>query len=242
MSEKYGVTNTSNIPKFVKELQFATENQAKFYDKIIDNKNNIVMCHAVAGVGKTHVSLHAGLQLMFRKNSPIKRILVINPTVDVGREDPIGFIPGSLDSKIGMYNDSAYNVLCKLMTKAQVDTLIEKEKLQFKALNFLRGANLEDSFIVMDEAQNASPGQLKTLMTRINDTSKLIIQGDLSQCDKYHDYRKSGFHDVWKRLSEVKGIDKIEFDPDDVIRSEIVKRILEKYWDDDKIILNGFKD
>lgn len=236
----FGTIEAVNIPKFVKNLTFGTENQSKYYNKIVDKNNNLVLCHAVAGVGKTHISIWAGLQQLYLKQSPIKKLIIINPTVDVGSEDKLGFLPGSLDAKISNHNESAYNIIVKIIGEQRLQELIDKKKLEFRVLNFLRGANLEDAFIIMDEAQNTSPKQLKTLMTRISDNSKLIIQGDLSQCDKYKDYRDSGFHDIWKRLKGVNGIDYVEFSPDDVIRSTIVKRILERYWEQDRIILNGF--
>jgi phosphate starvation-inducible PhoH-like protein len=101
---------------------------------------------------------------------------------------------------------------------------------------------MEKSYVILDEAQNASPLQLKTLVTRITDDSKLIIQGDLSQCDKYRNngtpaYQKSGFYDVWKRLAGLKGVYQIEFTKDDCIRSGIVKRILERYELEEEIYL-----
>jgi phosphate starvation-inducible PhoH-like protein len=96
--------------------------------------------------------------------------------------------------------------------------------------------------VILDEAQNASPHQLKTLITRISDDTKLIIEGDLSQCDKYRTngspaYTKSGFFDVWKRLGKLKGVYQIEFTREDCIRSGIVKRVLERYELEEQIIL-----
>jgi phosphate starvation-inducible protein PhoH and related proteins len=228
------------LPKFLKPLTFITENQRKWYDILTDEDNKIMMCHAVAGVGKTHITLYSALEHIFLKNKPQKKLIIINPTVDVGDESKLGFLPGSLDAKIMNYNESAYYVLCKLMPKNKVDELIAKEKIQFRVLNFLRGVNLEDMVVVLDEAQNASPRQLKTLMTRINDNTKLIIQGDLGQCDKYRDYKNSGFFDVWGKLWGLRGVDYMEFTPNDVIRSQIVKDVLARYETEDTIELNGF--
>jgi phosphate starvation-inducible PhoH-like protein len=109
-------------------------------------------------------------------------------------------------------------------------------------MNFLRGINFEKSYIILDEAQNASPLQLKTLITRISDDSKLVIEGDLSQCDKYRAngvpaYQKSGFYDIWKRLAGMKGAYQIEFASSDCIRSGIVRRVLERYELEEEIIL-----
>jgi len=235
---EFGDGDNNGMPGFVKKLTFITENQRKWYDEITKEENRIIMCHAVAGVGKTHITLHKALEFLFKKGEPQKRLIVINPTVDVGNESQLGFLPGSLDQKLQNYNESAYYVLCKLMAPSKVDELVEKDKIQFRALNFLRGVNLENSVVLLDEAQNASPRQLKTLMTRIDDYTKLILQGDLGQCDKYRDYRDSGFYDVWMRLRGVEGVGYMEFTPDDVIRSTIVKNVLARYAEDDNIVLS----
>jgi len=237
--EKHGCVQLA--PKFVNDLTFYTENQKKWYD-ILSNKNNIIMCHAVAGVGKTHITLWKALEFVLLRKHVHKKIIIINPTVDVGGESPLGFLPGDLDKKIAQYNDSAYYVLCKLVSEPEAIKLIERGKVEFRALNFLRGANLEDVIVILDEAQNASPRQIKTLMTRINDNTKLIIQGDLGQCDRYVDYRQSGFFDAWKRLKGVDGVDYMEFTPDDVIRSKIVRDVLKRYAQEENIVLNGFLD
>lgn len=236
--ELYG--NASVAPKFVSDLTFRTENQKKWYNILSKEENKILMCHAVAGVGKTHITLWKALEYVLLRKHAHKKLIVINPTVDVGGESPLGFLPGDLGQKIAQYNESAYYVLCKIIGEQEVIKMIEKKKLEFRALNFLRGANLEDVFVILDEAQNASPRQIKTLMTRINDGTKLIIQGDLSQCDRYTDYRHSGFYDAWKRMKGVTGVDYMEFTPDDVIRSQIVKDVLRCYAKEETIILNGF--
>jgi len=230
----------AGMPQFVKPLTFATENQGKWYDEISNPTNKIIMCHAVAGVGKTHITLYSALEHIFKKDRPQKKLIIINPTVDVGNENALGFLPGSLGQKIENYNESAYYVLAKLMTKSKLDELIKKEKIQFRVLNFLRGVNLEDMVVLLDEAQNVSSKQLKTLMTRINDDTKLIIQGDLGQCDKFKDWKQSGFFDVWKRLKGVEGVGYMEFTPHDVIRSKIVKDVLSRYATEENIVLNGF--
>lgn len=166
----------------------------------------------------------------------------MNPTVDVGGEDKLGFLPGDLMEKIEVHNESALYILDKIIGMGETRRLIAQGKIEFKVLNFLRGNNMEKSYVILDEAQNASPLQLKTLVTRITDDSKLIIQGDLSQCDKYRNnglpaYQKSGFYDIWKRLAGLKGVYQIEFTKDDCIRSGIVKRILERYELEEEIYL-----
>lgn len=230
------------LPKVVKKIKFKTKNQKRFFKAIENDGNNIVMAHALAGAGKTYVAIQKGLELLFHKSSPIEKLIIMNPTVDVGGEDKLGFLPGDLMEKIEVHNESALYILDKIIGMAETRRLIAQGKIEFKVLNFLRGNNMEKSYVILDEAQNASPLQLKTLVTRITDDSKLIIQGDLSQCDKYRNnglpaYQKSGFYDVWKRLAGLKGVYQIEFTKDDCIRSGIVKRILERYELEEEIYL-----
>ena len=222
------------LPKVVRRIKFKTLNQKRFYKAIEDDRNNIIMGHALAGAGKTFVSIQKGLELLLHRSSPISKMVIINPTVDVGNEDKLGHLPGDLMSKIEVHNESSLYILHKIIGEAETNKLIEKGKIEFRVLNFLRGINFENSYIILDEAQNASPHQLKTLITRISDDTKLIIEGDLSQCDKYRTngspaYTKSGFFDVWKRLGKLKGVYQIEFTREDCIRSGIVKRVLERY-------------
>ena len=230
------------LPKVVKKIKFKTKNQKRFFKAIESDGNNIVMAHALAGAGKTYVAIQKGLELLFHKSSPIEKLIIMNPTVDVGGEDKLGFLPGDLMEKIEVHNESALYILDKIIGMGETRRLIAQGKIEFKVLNFLRGNNMEKSYVILDEAQNASPLQLKTLVTRITDDSKLIIQGDLSQCDKYRNngtpaYQKSGFYDVWKRLAGLKGVYQIEFTKDDCIRSGIVKRILERYELEEEIYL-----
>jgi phosphate starvation-inducible PhoH-like protein len=227
------ITNQS-LPKIIKKIKFKTKNQKRFYKAIERDDSRIIMAHALAGAGKTFISIQKGLELLYSNGSPINKMIIINPTVNVGNEDNLGFLPGDLMEKIAYHNESAFFILKKIVGEAEMNRLITKNKIEFRVLNFLRGVNLESAYVILDEAQNASPLQLKTLATRISDDSKLIIQGDLSQTDKYRTngkaaYTKSGFYDVWNRFGGLDGVYQIEFGKDDCIRSGIVKRILETY-------------
>ena len=220
----------NNLPKFIKPIEFQTEAQKDYYSIIGDERNQVVMCHGMAGTGKTFVSIQKAIEDVLTRNNNYKKLCIINPTVDVGKEDALGFLPGSLMDKIALYNDSALWILYKIVGKEQTKKLIDDGKIEFRVINHMRGLNLEQMYIILDEAQNISPMQIKTLLTRIHDNTKLLIQGDLSQCDKYgSNYAKSGFYDVWQRLRDVEGVDYMEFSKKDCVRSGIVARILEKY-------------
>jgi phosphate starvation-inducible PhoH-like protein len=230
------------IPKLITPIEFKTRNQKRFYKAIESQKNQIVMAHALAGAGKTFVGIQKGIELLYQRNSGFYKMVIINPTVDVGNEDKLGHLPGDLMEKIAYHNESSIGILHKIVGEKETTRLIEIGKLEFKVLNFLRGMNFSNTYIFMDEAQNASPAQLKTLVTRIADNSKMVICGDLSQCDKFRAngipaYQKSGFYDIWKRLSGVEGIYQVEFSKEDCVRSGIVKRILERYELEEQIVL-----
>lgn len=230
------------LPNIINKISFRTLNQKRFYTAIGKDDSNIIMAHALAGAGKTYISIQKGLEMLLHKGSPIKKLIIINPTVDVGNEDKLGHLPGDLMEKIKVHNESSIYILNKIIGEAETNKLIERGKIEFMVLNFLRGRNFEDAYIILDEAQNASPLQLKTLVTRISDSTKLIIEGDLSQCDKYRAngtpaYEKSGFYDIWKRLGAIEGVYQIEFSKEDCIRSGIVKRILNKYEEEEHIEL-----
>ena len=237
MSGKVGT-----IPKIVNNLEFKTDNQRLFYQKISDFNNQLILCHGIAGTGKTYVSCYKALQDVLRRGLPYDKLIIINPTVDVGNEDKLGYLPGELSQKIQQYNESTFTILNSIVGKAKANKLIQDGKVEIGVLNFLRGVNLQDCYVVLDEAQNVSPMQIKTIMTRISENCKMIIQGDLSQCDKYKtngvtNYEKSGFYDVWYRLKNVKGVDHMAFNRDDCIRHPLVKRILKTYEDEHEIKL-----
>ena len=234
--------SVGTIPKIVNNLEFKTDNQQLFYQKISDFDNQLILCHGIAGTGKTYISCYKALQDVLRRGTPYNKLIIINPTVDVGNEDKLGYLPGELSQKIQQYNESTFTILNSIVGKAKANKLIQDGKVEIGVLNFLRGVNLQDCYVVLDEAQNVSPMQIKTIMTRISENCKMIIQGDMSQCDKYKtngvtNYEKSGFYDVWYRLKGVKGVEHMAFNREDCIRHPLVKRILKTYEDEHEIKL-----
>ena len=231
------------IPKIVDNLEFKSRNQKIFFDIISEVDTQLILCHGIAGTGKTYVSIYKALQDVLRRGTPYNKLIIINPTVDVGNEDKLGFLPGELSAKIQQYNESTFTILDKIIGKARATKMISDCKLEIGVLNFLRGVNLENCYVILDEAQNVSPMQIKTLMTRIGDNCKMIIQGDMSQCDKFKAngitaYEKSGFFDAWFRLKDVEGVNHMAFSREDCIRHPLVKRILKTYEDEHQIKLD----
>ena len=242
MAKRTYKSNIGAIPKIVDNFKPKTLNQRVFHDIMSDDDTQLVLCHGIAGTGKTYVSIYKALQDVLRRGTPYDKLIIINPTVDVGNEDKIGFLPGELSAKIQQYNESTFTILDKIIGKARAGKMIADNKIEIGVLNFLRGTNLENCYVILDEAQNVSPMQIKTLMTRISENCKMIIQGDMSQCDKYKtngvtNYEKSGFYDVWNRLQNVKGVNHMAFSREDCVRHPLVKRILKTYEDEHEIVL-----
>jgi len=231
------------VPKIVNSFSPKTSNQNTFFNIIGEEDTQLILCHGIAGTGKTYVSIYKALQDVLRRGTPYEKLIIINPTVDVGNEDKLGYLPGELSAKIQQYNESTFTILDKIVGKARATKMISDNKLEIGVLNFLRGVNLENCYVILDEAQNVSPMQIKTLMTRISENCKMIIQGDMSQCDKYKtngvtNYEKSGFYDAWFRLKGVKGVNHMAFSREDCIRHPLVKRILKTYEDEHEIDLS----
>ena len=242
MAKRTYKSDIGAIPKIVNNFKPKTLNQRVFHDIISEEDTQLVLCHGIAGTGKTYVSIYKALQDVLRRGTPYDKLIIINPTVDVGNEDKLGFLPGELSAKIQQYNESTFTILDKIIGKARAGKMIADNKIEIGVLNFLRGTNLENCYVILDEAQNVSPMQIKTLMTRISENCKMIIQGDMSQCDKYKtngvtNYEKSGFYDVWNRLQNVKGVNHMAFSRDDCVRHPLVKRILKTYEDEHEIVL-----
>jgi phosphate starvation-inducible PhoH-like protein len=242
MAKRTYKSDVGAIPKIVDNFKPKTLNQRVFHDIISDVDTQLVLCHGIAGTGKTYVSIYKALQDVLRRGTPYDKLIIINPTVDVGNEDKLGFLPGELSAKIQQYNESTFTILDKIIGKARAGKMIADNKIEIGVLNFLRGTNLENCYVILDEAQNVSPMQIKTLMTRISENCKMIIQGDMSQCDKYKtngvtNYEKSGFYDVWNRLQNVKGVNHMAFSREDCVRHPLVKRILKTYEDEHEIVL-----
>jgi phosphate starvation-inducible PhoH-like protein len=242
MAKRTYKSDIGAIPKIVNNFKPKTLNQRVFHDIISDDDTQLVLCHGIAGTGKTYVSIYKALQDVLRRGTPYDKLIIINPTVDVGNEDKLGFLPGELSAKIQQYNESTFTILDKIIGKARAGKMIQDNKIEIGVLNFLRGTNLENCYVILDEAQNVSPMQIKTLMTRISENCKMIIQGDMSQCDKYKtngvtNYEKSGFYDVWNRLQNVKGVNHMAFSREDCVRHPLVKRILKTYEDEHEIVL-----
>jgi len=245
-------TNTSgnSISKSVKESE-STETiiptrsrlkcknkKQKDFSKLITEKE-ITIASGPAGTGKSYVSIARAIELLQNKSNSYKKIIISKPAVEA--EEKHGFLPGDMKEKMDPYVASSVDIVDKILGKSTREKLIESGFIQIEALAYIRGKSIDNSILIMEEAQNMSPNQVKTLLTRIGYNSKFIISGDIDQSDRYRDVTKSGLYDVMNRHRGVDEIGFFEFDVDDIVRNPIITKILNNYKEKPIVKINGFK-
>ena len=206
------------------ELQFKNPAQKRFY-KTISSKD-ITFGIGPAGCGKTYLSVHRALRELGNKDSKIDGIVIVKPLVEAAGEK-IGFLPGDVEEKTAPFMMSFYYNMEQIIGKQRVDILKENNVIQVIPLAFMRGITLANKFVILDEAQNATPEQIKMFVTRIGENSKYIITGDLEQSDIQK--HKSGLEDAIKRFAGIHGVGLAQFKEKDVVRHSLVRRLLKRY-------------
>jgi phosphate starvation-inducible PhoH-like protein len=199
-----------------------TTNQKKLVEAVA--KNDLVFALGPSGTGKTYVSVAIAVKAL--KNKEVKKIIITRPAVEAGEN--LGFLPGDLKEKIDPYLRPVYDALDDMIPFEKLKYYQENRIIEIAPLGYMRGRTLNDAFILLDEAQNTSPMQIKMFLTRMGPNSKVIINGDLSQID-LPQHTRSGLKEAVKILKEVKGISFINFTSKDVIRHKIVKDIIDAY-------------
>ena len=228
MAKRTYKSDVGAIPKIVDNFKPKTLNQRVFHDIISDDDTQLVLCHGIAGTGKTYVSIYKALQDVLRRGTPYDKLIIINPTVDVGNEDKLGFLPGELSAKIQQYNESTFTILDKIIGKARAGKMIADNKIEIGVLNFLRGTNLENCYVILDEAQNTTPEQMKMFLTRLGFGSKMVITGDVTQTDLPNGQR-SGLGVIKDILEGVDDISFMELTAEDVVRHRLIGDIVKAY-------------
>lgn len=209
-------------PRPVKRVQPRTENQRKYLEAIIHNEMTFGI--GPAGTGKTYLAVAAAVQAFQSKQ--VSRIVLVRPAVEAGEK--LGFLPGSMQEKVDPYLRPLYDALYDLMEADKVDHLMDKETIEVAPLAFMRGRTLGKAFVIMDEAQNTTPEQMKMFLTRMGMETKAVITGDITQID-LPENRDSGLVEAMDVLDGVAGIYFQYFDNTDVVRSPLVQRIVNAY-------------
>lgn len=198
----------------------------KSFAKTITEKE-LIIATGPAGVGKSYVSVARAIELIQNKTSNYNKIIISTPAEEVGEN--LGYLPGNLRDKMEPYLASTLDVFDKIIGKAKRIELEASEVLQIQPLGFIRGKSIDNTILIMEEAQNMSPQQMKALLTRIGENSKFIISGDLEQSDRYKYENQSGLYDAVNRHSKLDEIGFIEFENKDIVRNPLITKILENY-------------
>jgi phosphate starvation-inducible PhoH-like protein len=206
--------------------KFLTLNQKKYYDTLIDSE--ITICSGPAGVGKSYITMKAAIDLLSDPKTPYEKIIIVRPAVEA--EEKLGSLPGGVEEKLDPYIFPSYYLLNKIIGKESREKLKEIEVIEVFALAFMRGMNIDNSILIFEEGQNASPSQMKLLLTRIGYNSKFFISGDVEQSDKYKNKTLSGLWDGIEKFRDSNYISIFEFkDKKDIVRNPLISKILNKY-------------
>lgn len=205
-----------------KQIKSKTHGQKIYVDAI--NNNVVVFGIGPAGTGKT--SLAVAMAATAFKNKEVNRIILTRPAVEAGEK--LGFLPGDLQNKVDPYLRPLYDALYEIMGAETYQKYLEKGMIEVAPLAYMRGRTLDDSFIILDEAQNTTPEQMKMFLTRIGFGSKAVITGDITQIDLPGD-KKSGLKEVQKVLKDVEGVEFVHLSEKDVVRHELVQKIIRAY-------------
>lgn len=205
--------------------KFLTKSQEEYWKILGDNQ--ITLCFGPAGVGKSYIAMKKAVDLLWDEDNKYEKIIIVRPAVEA--EEHLGSLPGGIEEKLDPYIYPSYYLLNKIIGKEARESLKEEGYIEVAALAYMRGWNVDNTILVFEEAQNATPAQIKLLLTRIGFNSKFFLSGDLEQSDKFKDKTKSGLYDAKKRLSNVNGIGVFEFHSEDIVRNPIISEILRRY-------------
>ena len=205
-----------------KALAPKTVNQRRYVEAI--ERNDMVFGIGPAGTGKTYLAVFMAISALLAKK--VTRIVLTRPAVEAGER--LGFLPGTLQEKVDPYLRPLYDALFDMLDNERVEKLIERNVIEVAPIAFMRGRTLNDAFIILDEAQNSTPEQMKMILTRMGFNSKMVVTGDATQVD-LPSGKRSGLIDATEILRGVEGISFITFDDKDVVRHSLVARIVRAY-------------
>ncbi len=197
-------------------------NQRRYLEAI--ERNDLVMGVGPAGTGKTYLAVAMAISALMNKQ--VARIILTRPAVEAGER--LGFLPGTLQEKVDPYLRPLYDALYDMLESERVEKLLERNVIEVAPIAFMRGRTLNDSFIILDEAQNSTAEQMKMVLTRQGFNSKMVVNGDITQIDLPAG-RRSGLVDALEILKGVEGISVVLFDEKDVVRHALVQRIVKAY-------------
>ena len=210
-----------------KPIKGRSENQQKLIDAF--EKNDMIFAVGPAGTGKTYLSIALAVKAL--KDKTAKKIILSRPAVEAGEK--LGFLPGDMKEKIDPYLQPLYDALEDMIPVVKLQDMMDKNIIQIAPLAFMRGRTLNDAIVILDEAQNTTPAQIRMFLTRMGWNSKMIITGDMTQIDLPGN-QLSGLREALGILSGMQGIAMINLDGKDIVRHKLVTRIVKAYETYDK--------
>ena len=220
----------NSVVKKRQKNKFLTEHQEEYYN-ILKN-NEITVASGAAGVGKSYIAMKAAVDLLLDPDNSYEKIIIVRPAVEA--EEKLGSLPGNLEEKLDPYIFPSYYLLNKIIGKESREKLKAMEVIEVFALAYMRGMNIDNSILIFEEAQNATPNQIKLLLTRIGYNSKFFISGDLEQTDRYKDKKQSGLYDALQRFNNVNDIWIYDFRNAINVRNPLIGKILERYDEENR--------
>ncbi|QTL97968.1 AAA family ATPase [Iocasia frigidifontis] len=205
-----------------KKISIKTLGQKLYIEAI--KKSDIVFAIGPAGTGKTYLAMVMAVKYLL--NKVVNRIILTRPAIEAGEK--LGFLPGDMQDKVDPYLRPLYDALYDILGPEKVAQYLEKDIIEVAPLAYMRGRTLDDSFVILDEAQNTTPEQMKMFLTRIGFNSQAVITGDITQVDLPGN-KNSGLNQVREILQGIKGIDFVYLSKEDVVRHELVKKIIQAY-------------
>ena len=208
-------------------IKARTANQQRLIEAY--EHNDMVFAVGPAGTGKTYLSIALAVKALKEKTA--KKIILSRPAVEAGEK--LGFLPGDMKDKIDPYLQPLYDALEDMLPQMKLQDMMEKNIIQIAPLAFMRGRTLNDAVVILDEAQNTTPAQIRMFLTRMGWNTKMIITGDMTQIDLPHS-QKSGLIEALYILNNVEGIGVVNLDRNDIVRHKLVTRIVNAYEAYDK--------
>ena len=213
-------------------IKARSENQQRLVDAY--QNNDMVFAVGPAGTGKTYLSIALAVKALKEKTA--KKIILSRPAVEAGEK--LGFLPGDMKDKIDPYLQPLYDALEDMIPQVKLQDMMEKHVIQIAPLAFMRGRTLSDAVVILDEAQNTTPAQIRMFLTRMGWNTKMIITGDMTQIDLPHS-QKSGLIEALHILNNVEGIGVVNLNGKDIVRHKLVTRIVNAYENFDKEYKNN---
>jgi phosphate starvation-inducible PhoH-like protein len=203
-------------------IRARTVNQARLVESC--SKNDMVFAIGPAGTGKTYTAVALAVRAL--KNKEVRKIILTRPAVEAGEN--LGFLPGDMKEKLDPYLQPLYDALYDMIQPEKLNYYLENRIIEIAPLAFMRGRTLDNAFVILDEAQNATPAQLKMFLTRMGPSAKFVITGDLTQID-LPKQQPSGLEPALSKVNEIEGVEVVHLDGNDVLRHRLVKRIIDVY-------------